>query len=122
MAVSLGTLALGSEYTVVSDADADATAERNIGDGAAVVYLITIDNALNAAEAEFLCLYDAQNPTVGTTAPDFVFRVSGGQLREFYCPEGFEFDTAVSMACKTAGGTAGTTNPTANVLVTITLL
>ena len=121
MAVTISTLTLGSEWTVVADADSDATAERNVGDGAATGYLITIDNALNAAEAEFLCLYDAQNPTVGTSDPDFVFRVSGAEIREFFCPEGLVFSTACSYATKTTGGTAGVTNPTANVLVTLTL-
>lgn len=100
---------------LIYDADADGTAENDMTGTSGVLYMVDIDNSANGS-ASYLKLYDAAAPTVGTTAPDWIFKVAASVRRVLAITEGFAF-TNLSMACVTAGGTAGTTNPTSNVLV-----
>lgn len=113
---TLGTPISGSK--LITDADADGTSENDVLAGAATVYNVEVDNSLNAA-ASFLKLYDAAAPTIGTTAPDYIFRVAASVSRTFVITAGIAFATGLSYACTTAGGTAGTTSPTSNVIVRI---
>ena len=85
----------------------------------AVLYLIEIDNSLNAAEAEYLKLYNAASGgvTVGTTAPDMVIYIPAAAKFTIAFPAGITFGTALTAACVTGAGTAGTTGPTSNVTV-----
>lgn len=88
-------------------------------------------HGLNAQAADnYLKLYDAVEPTVGTTAPDVVREIpatgtNGGQRFEVFDDgagttiSGLPFTTAVSAAVVTAGGTGGTTNPSSNVTITL---
>ncbi len=87
----------------------------------AVVYAIIIDNTANAAEAEFVKLWNVASGsvTVGTTAPDAVFLIPAAVKKTIMFPEGITYGTALTAACVTTAGTAGTTNPTASVVVSI---
>ena len=109
--------------TILYDSDADDTAETDVMGGATKVNVMVIDNTSNAA-ISYLKLWDAKGPTVGTTAPDFIFQLPASQvvLLEFEeedstgtISEYVTFATALSWACVTAGGTAGTTSPTSDV-------
>lgn len=101
---------------LVVDADADGTAENDMTGTTGSIFLVDVDNTANAA-ASFVKLYDAAAPTVGTTAPDWIFKIPASVRRVFACTEGVAFATALSMACVTAGGTAGATGPTSSVIV-----
>mgnify|MGYP001589379178 CR=1 FL=1 len=100
---------------LIYDSDADGTSEADMTGTSGVLYVVDIDNTANAA-ASYVKLYDAAAPTIGTTAPDWIFKVAASVRRVLAITEGFAF-TNLSMACVTAGGTAGTTNPTSNVAV-----
>lgn len=80
------------------------------------IYSITIDNSANGA-ASYVKLYDVASGsvTVGTTAPDWIFKVAASVKRTVVFPEGLAFATALTEASVTAGGTAGTTGPTSDV-------
>lgn len=99
--------------------DVDET-EDDVDSGAGTLYAIEIDNTGNAA-ITYVKLYEAASGsvTVGTTAPDFIFRVAASVSRAIIFPAGLAYATALSIAAVTAGGTAGTTGPTSAVTVRI---
>lgn len=110
--------------TVIYDADADNTAENDVRAGPCTLYGVSVKNP-NAAVA-YLKFYDSAAPTVGTTAPDEIVMLEGsGGLNGGYMhwqvngTSGLSFTTGLSFACVTGAGTAGTTSPTSNVLVTL---
>jgi hypothetical protein len=82
----------------------------------AVVYAIEVDNSLNAAEAEYLKLYNAAegDVTVGTTVPDFVLYIPAAAVFNLVIPAGLVFGTALTIAASTTGGTIATADPTSN--------
>lgn len=106
---------LTSNYNVVRDADADATLEADAGPGGITLYELQIDNSANTAAASFVKIWNALTATVGTTAPDLIFRVPAAATLKLAIPEGLALGTGFSFACVTAGGTAGTTGPTSDV-------
>src|SRR3990167_9218993 len=103
---------------LIVDADSDETAENNVTGTTGSMFLIDVDNTANGA-ASFLKIYDAASPTVGTTAPDWIFKIPASVRRVIGCTEGLAFGTALSFATVTAGGTAGVTGPTSDVIVRI---
>lgn len=114
--------------TILYDSDADGTVESDVMAGATNVDMIIVDNQSNAAEVEYLKLWDSASPIVGTTVPDFVFEIPAGQAVILDFDEvdssGTEtnfvaFTTALSYAAVTAAGTGGTTGPTSSMKVWI---
>lgn len=103
---------------LVVNTDVDETSDDNMTGTTGSIYVVDVDNTANAA-ASFVKIYDAASPTVGTTAPDWVFKVPASVRRIFACTDGVAFATALSIACVTTGGTAGTTGPTSAVTVRI---
>lgn len=90
----------------------------------ATVYLVQVNNSGNAS-AVYVKLYNlaSGSVTVGTTAPDEVIYVPGLSTVTHQLltggAAGKVFGTALSAACVTAGGTAGTTPPSSSVSVVI---
>jgi len=84
------------------------------------LYALIIDNSANVA-ASFVKLYDAASGsvTVGTTAPDWIFKVPASTKLTIILPETIAFDTGLTEATVTAGGTAGTSNPSSSVVLTL---
>jgi hypothetical protein len=89
----------------------------------AVLYYVIIDNTLNVA-ASYLKLYNlaSGSTTVGTSAPDQIIYCPASSLITvpFYtgAAPGVVFGTALTAACVTAGGTAGTVSPSSAVVFT----
>ena len=127
MAGSLSPLSMVSGIKVYRQTDVSAAGGADHDDifdsgGASTLILAKIDNTANAAATSYLCVYNAINPTVGTTAPDIVIPVVGGAtvsvaMYRSSTPS-VALGTGISVACKTTGGTAGTTNPTSDVVLT----
>jgi hypothetical protein len=92
---------------------------------AATLYYIFIDNTLNSGAATYVRLWNtaAGSVTVGTTVPDMVLYVPGGDTLTYIpyqnASPGMSFSTALSAAAVTTGGTAGNSAPSSNVPVTI---
>ena len=105
---------VGSKLIVQTDTDENAN--NDVTGAAGTIYQVEIDNSANPTTAAYLKIYDNAAPTVGTTAPDLIFRVPVNQTRNFVVPSGFDF-TNLSFACVTTGGTAGTTPLTNPVIV-----
>lgn len=85
------------------------------------VYMIEVDNSANAAEAEYLKLYDVAEGgvTVGTTVPDFVLYIPAAAVFSVAIPAGLVFGTAITMIATTTGGTICTADPTANLIARV---
>jgi len=127
MAGSLSPLSLSTNLRIYRQTDFIATGAADHDDifdsgGASTPVLLKIDNTANAAATSYACFYNAVNPTIGTTAPDIVIPVVGGATVNVAIHRataiGTPFATGLSIACKTAGGTAGTTAPTSDVVLT----
>lgn len=91
----------------------------------AALYQVTVDNSGNGGAAAYVKLYNATSGsvTIGTTVPDEVIFVPAGAIitQPYYTKSalGKAFGTALTAACLTTGGTAGTTSPTNPVICTI---
>ncbi len=104
---------------VVSDSAADENGQNNVTGAASTVHSIQIDNTANSGTRVFFKLYDAADPHIGTTAPDYVLPVQGGAKRTFISSDGFVFSTAVSYACVTGAAKSDTTGPSSAVKIVL---
>lgn len=103
------------------DLDTGATALQ-VGSGATTVYAIEVDNSGNTS-AVYLRMYNLlfSSVSVGTTAPECVLKIPAGTKRKHFFNNGvgMAFATAMTIACLTVGGTAGSTGPTNDVTATL---
>lgn len=100
----------------VKDASTNATAEvfRN---ASGTIRFIT---CVTSTAVGFFQAYDGASPTVGTTAPDFLWKFPASTTTTIMFPESVAaFSSAIAAATTTTGGTSGTSNPAATVAVTI---
>lgn len=119
MATTQVTLGFPTGTKIFAETALGASAITLVG-AAGVIYMIDIDNTLNAAQDNYLKIYDSNGVvTVGTTVPDHVIRIRQGQRRPIAIPEGLTMVNGIQVACLTTGGTAGTTPPTSSVPVKI---
>jgi hypothetical protein len=119
MAVTQLPVASPSGATSYVNTDSNET-KSAVRASSGTIYAIVIDNTANAS-ASYVKLYDAAsgNVTVGTTAPDWIFKAAASVKKTYVMPEGIAFATALTEASVTAGGTAGTTGPTSDVALSI---
>ena len=91
----------------------------------ATVYSVTVDNSANTMADSYVKLWNVASGsvTVGTTDPDEVIFVKASAIdtRIFYtgAAPGKLFNTALTAACVTTGGSAGSTSPTNPVVVSV---
>lgn len=109
LSVSTQVAPVGSK--LIKQTTATATPDNNVTGAAGSLYQLDVDNSANSDNPAYLKIYDAAAPTVGTTPPDFIFKVPANQRRNLVIPDGWDF-LALSFACVISGGTAGTTSPT----------
>ena len=119
MATTVITIDTPSGLTKYRETDLNGT-KSAVKASSGTIHAIVADNAANAA-VSYLKLWDVASGsvTVGTTAPDFIFRIPASTKRTIVFQEGLAFATALTAACVTAGGTAGTTDPTSDFAVEI---
>lgn len=108
----------GDRYVVQTSAT--ATPDNAVAGGAGLLLQVDIDNTANT-DAVYVKLWNHAGPTVGTTAPEWVFKCPASVRRIFSCTPGSNFATNLSLACVTTGGTGGTTSPTNAVAVRLLL-
>lgn len=119
MAVTSVSLGYVSGLKLYKNSASNATSSQVVA-AAATLYEIEIDNTLNAAQDNFLKLYDsAVAITVGVTVPEYVFRVRQAVKRSIVMPDGLAFVNGIAESTVTAGGTAGSTNPGSNVALSL---
>ena len=100
---------------LVVDTDADEQAQNNVTGQADTIYMLDVDNALNAAQVVYLKVYNATSCVPGTDNPDMIIRLTGGERRVCVIPEGELFDVGISFCCVISPGSPGTTGPTSAV-------
>ena len=89
--------------------DADAEEQDNVAGGSCSLYSAFIHNA--DSNPVWLKLYDAVDPTYGTTAPSHIFRIEATSREVFTWPAGLAFSTALSYSVVTTNSTGGTSHP-----------
>src|SRR3989304_2141019 len=108
MATTNITLGFISGVKVFTETDLESTAIA-VQASSTTIYEIEIDNTANAAQDNYVKFWNTAGAvTVGTTVPDMVIEIRQGVKRSFVVPDGLAYETGVSVACVTAGGTGGT--------------
>jgi hypothetical protein len=117
MAISQIALGFASGAKLFTDTDNGATVIAVVA-AAATVYELELDNTANAAQDNYVKIYNSAGAvTVGTTVPDYVFEIPQGTKRSIVIPDGLSLTLGLQVATLTAGGTAGTTGPTSDFVV-----
>jgi len=119
LATSNVTLGFVSGAKLFTETDLESTG-ISVQASATVIYEIEVDNTANAAQDNYVKFYNTAGAvTVGTTVPDMVIEVRQGVSRSLVIPSGLSYETGLVVACVTAGGTVGTTNPGSAVICRI---
>ena len=101
---------------LVTDYDANATAEENIAAGATILYQVRVDNRANSGTV-YVKLADATSVTVGTTHPDVIFAATGSKITSFLIPEGHGFGLGLSFWATSGSLSSVTSGPGGDVIV-----
>ena len=110
MAITLTRQTVGTTNRTVRDTAATNTAVLNVTGTTGKLYFIHIDNTANS-NSLYVKFWDALSVTVGTTVPDYVFRVNPSSVKQYLFTAGLNFTVGMSYAVVDSGGTAGTTAP-----------
>ena len=90
------------------------------------IFGLELNNSQNTVDV-YVKIYDeTSSPTVGTTAPIFIFRVKAGSRRavslsysDTNAVKGYIFSNEAYIACVTTPGTEGSTSPSNKVTATV---
>jgi hypothetical protein len=124
LTVALGFPANVNEWIETSIGSTAETIKATAG----TAFMLNIDNTNNAGAASYVKLYDTNAAvTVGTTVPDWTFKIPAGQAviipllttTAASSTQGISFANGLVIACVTVGGTAGTTAPTSAVIARV---
>ena len=106
------------EYSLIKDADCDQVVEKDVMQGPC---RITDIHAVIGAAIAYVKLYDDRNPTLGTTVPKYIIRLTTSFNGPIMLPgKVLSFASGLSWACVAEAGTAGTTAPSQTVALTVT--
>lgn len=103
---------------LVVDTQANSTAEDDVLNGNARVYIVDIDNSNNSVAA-YAKLFNAANPTEGTTEPDMILKAPSQTRMAVSITEGTQFSTNLSFMCVTGSATSSLVSPTNSVTIRI---
>ena len=105
----------------VNDTAVNATSQNAILAATVTLYALRLDNSANSAVTYFK-IWDNTAPTVGTTAPDKVFKVPASKIvHVIFYEDRPTFSVGFSWAAVTTPGTAGVTGPTSAFAVKATI-
>ena len=111
---------MGDNKVTAYISDADETADNDVVGGPCLLHAVHVNHS-DDTEVNYLKLYDNIAPVVGTTAPEEIVMIERNTTGDTNLGQQFwrldpplEFETALSVACVTGAGTAGTTGPTAD--------
>lgn len=114
--MTLSTTLIGNPVgsKLIQETAATNAIEANVTGASGALFMIDIDNT--NAGAVYLKLFDNAAPVLGTTAPDFVLRISANTRRSVAIPLGFAFN-ALSFAVVTGAAEASVAAPVSGVAV-----
>jgi len=111
---------------LVTDTEANGTAEKDVTTGGGTKYSIQIDNTLNTVGVYVKVADNAMagNAAAATTTPNWVYYAPAGLTVTYACPGGSAYSTALSFWCTTVKasfhtGSEAQTDPTNKVVVRI---
>lgn len=127
MAFTKSPMSVASGLYVIRDASADVTVDADVTSGAAVLYVLEIDNTLNSAKSYFKG-FNTASVTVGTTEPSLVLPVEASTKQKFSWHDptgasegGIAFATALSYLVTTTPGLGGVSDPSPSLAVAIAM-
>lgn len=110
MALSVSGFDGSLDYKIVYESAATATANKNVTQSSGTVMSIYIDNT-SGTQACYAKLYDGEDCTVGTTAPDMVLYCPAASRQRYDLEEGFSY-TFLNMWVTKLPAHTDTTVPT----------
>ena len=87
-------------HAALRDEDLKNTPRKDVMGGACTVYAIECHND-GTGGTKYVKMFDAVNPTMGTTIPDFVFEVANNFKSIMTFPDGIAFANGLSFAATT---------------------
>lgn len=120
MAVTKADVADNLATFLITDTDADATAETNVtGNSSGNIYCVYGDNTKNQV-ASYVKLADNSNATSGSTVPDFVFYFPLGRAVSYIVGDGHAYTAGISFwGTSTVASGSTQTEPASDVTVRI---
>mgnify|MGYP005814325891 FL=1 len=106
---------------IATETDGKSSTVNQIDDTAGIIYQVEGKN-LNGANDVYLKVYAgiSQAPTVGSTAPTHIYRISAGSSMSVSYPAGLSYTTGLFAAVvETSGGTEGSDDPSSAVTYSI---
>ena len=105
-------------YHTTIQTDCDATVANNITGTNSTLYAVEIDNDANGSQINYIKFYDAFSATVGTDDPYIILQVDADEKNiTYHIPQGLTFTNGICLAATQEAGTAGSSSPTASVVV-----
>jgi hypothetical protein len=87
-------------HSALRDEDLKHTVRKDVMGGPCTVYSMELHNDATGG-VRYVKLFDAVNPTMGTTIPDFVFEVANNFRSIMTFPAGITFVNGLSFAATT---------------------
>ena len=111
MAITVNNQGTNLGKRIVKDTAVTNSVVHNVTGASGSIHCIFVDNS-GLGAVVYLKLYDqATTVTLGTTDPVHIFMIPASSQEVLEFPDGLVFTTAISYACVTDAGTAGTSAP-----------
>jgi|TARA_R100000084_G_scaffold46602_1_gene19242 hypothetical protein len=110
MALSVSGFSDAFDYTIVNESAATATANKNVTLSSGTLMSVFIDNTAGTQTC-YAKLYDGENCTVGSTAPQLVLKCAASSTQRYDFEEGYPFSNLNMWVTKLPAHT-DTTVPT----------
>lgn len=110
MALSVSGFDGALDYKIIHESAATATANKNVTSSSGSLMSVFIDNT-SGTQVCYAKLYDGEDCTVGTTAPDIVLKCASASTQRYDFEEGFTFSNLSMWVTKLPAHT-DTTVPT----------
>jgi len=90
MALSVSGFENALDYKIVHESAATTTANKNVTLSSGSLMSVFINNT-SGTQACYAKIYDGENCTVGTTAPDMILKCASASTQRYDFEEGFTF-------------------------------
>lgn len=119
MPVTKGAVADALAANLVTDSDADSTAEADVTTGAGLLYYVYLD-ASQVTSPTYVKLVDNTSASSGSAVPDFIFYAPAQTTVSYIAQIGHDFGQGISFwATSTQANAVTQTDPSADVVVRI---
>ena len=100
MAFTTATTPVVLADTLVTISECAVTAQDNVSaDSSGRLYQVKVDNSLNEDMVAYVKIADSANATSGSTIPDIVLAIPGGQTVNYIWEIGFPYTSGLSVWC-----------------------